>query len=138
MAKRKTALDPIDILQMYVDILRRLQKHEYYIPEDYAYSLSLFRNDRKETWKTRTCLSFVDQCNTTHVGTSDALLNFVKTEIARLDEESKDPESDASVYKRAQEEKAKELRRKKNRERRMRCYYRKKQEKLNQQKEEKK
>ena len=130
----KTALDPIDILQSYVDVLRRLQRSENYIPKSYAFSLSVFRQTEKETWKDRSFLEFVEQCNTTHVGTAETLVRFVKGELARLETEAKDPESDVSKYKAEVVAKAKERRKRNLREYRMRCYYKKKQELLNQQK----
>lgn len=128
----KTALDPIDILQSYVDVLRRLQRSENYIPKNYAFSLSVFRKVDRATWKDRSYLEFAEQCNTTHVGTAESLVRFVKHELAKLDTEAKDPESEVSKYKAEIEAKAKERRRQNLRVYRMRCYYKKK-EMLNQQ-----
>lgn len=129
----KTALDPIDILQSYVDVLRKLQRSENYIPKNYAFSLSVFRQTDKETWKDRKDLEFLEQCNTTHVGTSETLVRFVKSELAKLEAEAKDPESYVSKYKAEAEAKEKERRKRNLRVYRMRCYYKKK-EMLNQQK----
>lgn len=129
----KTALDPIDILQLYVDVLRKLQRSENYIPKNYAFSLSVFRKVDRETWKDRSYLEFAEQCNTTHVGTAETLVRFVKNELAKLETEAKDPESEVSKYKAEVEAKAKERLRQLNRERRLRCYYKKKKEMLNQQ-----
>lgn len=129
----KTALDPIDILQSYVDVLRKLQRSENYIPKSYAFSLSVFRQTDKETWKDRKVLEFLEQCNTTHVGTSEILVRFVKSELAKLEAEAKDPESYVSKCKADAEAKEKERRKRNLRVYRMRCYYKKK-EMLNQQK----